>query len=167
MIFTTYYQQRQMQKASPPGASTQQQQTIMKLMPIMFGVFGFTFPAGLVVYWTVANVWQIGQQYALLKLGHIGPEALEKRIAEQRAKGDQPAKKGLMSRFMESAEAERQKRGKDAPAPTRKSQRPPSPGTPRRRPNTGKGGPSTKRTPPPKGTPPKEPRRKPGGDDDA
>ncbi len=47
MVGTTFYQQRQMQKASPPGAASSQQQAILKFMPIMFGVFGYTFPAGL------------------------------------------------------------------------------------------------------------------------
>ena len=56
MIGTTFYQQRQMQKASPPGAASGQQQAILKLMPIMFGIFGYTFPAGLTLYWTVEHM---------------------------------------------------------------------------------------------------------------
>src|SRR6187200_1582242 len=72
MIATTFYQQRQMTKASPAGAQSSQQQAILKFMPLMFGIFGFTFPAGLVVYWTTSNLWQIGQQAALLRAGHIG-----------------------------------------------------------------------------------------------
>ncbi len=75
MIATTYYQSRQMQQASPPGSQNPQQQMLTRVMPLMFGIFGFTFPAGLVVYWTVSNVLQIGQQYILLKAGHIGPQA--------------------------------------------------------------------------------------------
>jgi YidC/Oxa1 family membrane protein insertase len=113
MIATTFYQQRQMQKASPPGATSGQQQTIMKLMPIMFGVFGFAFPAGLVVYWTVSNIFQIGQQSYLMRAGHIGPEALDKRMAEQRAKNvDQPVKKGWMARMMEQAQQQERSGGK-------------------------------------------------------
>ena len=108
MVGTTFYQQRQMQKASPPGASSGQQQAILKVMPLMFGIFGFTFPAGLTLYWTVSNLWQIGQQYALLKAGHIGPDALERRIAEQRTKNaDKPAKQGFMSKMQERAEQAR------------------------------------------------------------
>ena len=75
MIATTYYQSRQMQQASPPGSQNPQQQMLTRVMPLMFGIFGFTFPAGLVVYWTVSNILQIGQQYVLLKAGHIGPQA--------------------------------------------------------------------------------------------
>ena len=65
MIGTTYYQQRQMQRASPPGAS-QQQQTLTRIMPLLFGIWGFIFPAGLVVYWTTTNLVQIGQQHFML-----------------------------------------------------------------------------------------------------
>jgi len=111
MVATTFYQQRQMQRASPPGAASGQQQAILKFMPLMFGIFGYTFPAGLTLYWTVSNLWQIGQQYALLKLGHIGPEAMERRMAEQRAKNaDQPAKSSFMTRMQERAEQSRKER---------------------------------------------------------
>jgi YidC/Oxa1 family membrane protein insertase len=112
MIGTTYYQQRQMQKASPPGASSSQQQAILKIMPIMFGFFGYAFPAGLVLYWTTSNVWQIGQQYALLRAGHIGPEALERRIAEQKARAasPEPVKRGFFARMMEQANEQQARR---------------------------------------------------------
>ncbi len=108
MIGTTFYQQRQMQKASPPGAQSAQQQAIMKYMPLMFAFFGLTFPAGLVLYWTTSNAFQIGQQAFLLRAGHIGPEALERRIAEQKARSNEPEKKGFMAKMMERAEAAQQ-----------------------------------------------------------
>jgi YidC/Oxa1 family membrane protein insertase len=112
MVGTTFYQQRQMQKASPPGAASGQQQAILKIMPLMFGIFGFTFPSGLTLYWTVSNLWQIGQQYVLLKAGHIGPDAMERRIAEQRSKNvNKPAKTGFMARMQERAEQAQQSRG--------------------------------------------------------
>ena len=75
MVGTTFYQQRQMQKVAPPGSTNPQQQALFKIMPLMFGVFGISFPAGLVVYWTTSNLWQIGQQHVMLRLGHIGPNA--------------------------------------------------------------------------------------------
>jgi YidC/Oxa1 family membrane protein insertase len=75
MVGTTYYQQRQMQKVAPPGSINPQQQALFKIMPLMFGIFGVSFPTGLVVYWTTSNFWQIGQQHLMLRLGHIGPNA--------------------------------------------------------------------------------------------
>ena len=64
MLGTTYVQQRQMQKASPGGS--QQQQMMTRIMPLLFGVWGFIFPAGLVVYWTTTNAVQIVQQQYML-----------------------------------------------------------------------------------------------------
>ena len=65
MIASQWYQQRQMTKASPPGANTQQQQ-LTRIMPLLFGIWGFIFPAGLVLYWTTTNLVQIGQQHFML-----------------------------------------------------------------------------------------------------
>jgi YidC/Oxa1 family membrane protein insertase len=117
MILTTFFQQRQMQKSSPPGAASQQQQAIMKIMPLFFGFIGFTFPAGLVLYWTTSNLFQIGQQTLLLRAGHIGPDALEKRMAEQRQKqaekAGQPQKKGIIGSMLERAEQDRQRKEAD------------------------------------------------------
>ncbi len=111
MIGSTYYQQFQMQKASPPGSQSAQQQAIMRVMPLMFAFFGLTFPAGLVLYWTTSNVFQIGQQAALLRAGHIGPDALEKRMAEQQERmANKPAKQGFMARMMERAESAQEQR---------------------------------------------------------
>ena len=175
MIGTTFYQQRQMQKASPPGAASGQQQAILKLMPIMFGIFGYTFPAGLTLYWTVSNTWQIGQQYVLLKAGHIGPDAMERRIAEQRAKNaNKPAKPGLMARMQERAE---QSQKAKQPPPKKPGSGQKSTGNPRsgtggkgtppkgRRPNTGGAGgtPKSGGTPKPGRRPNTDPGKRDGG----
>jgi len=161
MIGTTFYQQIQMQKASPPGSQSQQQQAIMKVMPLMFAFFGLSFPAGLVLYWTVSNGFQIGQQTFLLKAGHIGPEALERRMAEQRqkqvAQADKPQKQGFMSKMMSLSEKAQQQKAQQ-PKP------PPPKGGPRK-PTAGGGGGSTAKKPPPSGKGPKPgnqlPKKKP------
>jgi YidC/Oxa1 family membrane protein insertase len=75
-------------------------------MPLMFAFFGLQFPAGLVLYWTVSNGLQVAQQTYLLRAGHIGPEALERRMAEQNAKAANPTpKRGVMSWMTERAQA--------------------------------------------------------------
>ena len=109
MLGTAVYQQRQMTKASPPSAQSGSQQAIMKYMPLMYGVWGWAFPAGLIMYWTTANAIQISQQTLMLRAGHIGPEALERRMAEQREKMAQgtPQKKGIMGWMNEKAESAR------------------------------------------------------------
>jgi YidC/Oxa1 family membrane protein insertase len=153
MIGSTLFSQRQMQKASPPGASNQQQQLILKVMPVMFGFFGLQFPAALVLYWTVSNLFQMGQQTLLLKAGHIGPQAMERRLAENKAKAaNQPERKGLMARIVEratKAQEQREQLGRRGSA----GQKPP--GSRKRAP--GKGTPGSGARPKPK-----RPRRGPG-----
>lgn len=106
MLGTSYFQQRQMQKAQPPGAQSQQMQTMTRVMPLIFGFWGFIFPAGLVVYWSTSNFWQIGQQHFMIKARREldakgGPLAAKK---QKRAEG----KKGFMARMAEQAKAARE-----------------------------------------------------------
>jgi YidC/Oxa1 family membrane protein insertase len=123
MIATTFYSSRQTQKATPASAQNSQTQIITKVMPVMFGIFGFQFPAGLVLYWTVSNLFQIGQQAVMLRLGHIGPEAMDRRIADAKAKAsskpDKP-RSGFMGKMMERADQERKRRQGNDPPPLRK-----------------------------------------------
>ena len=106
MFATTFYQQRQMQKATPPGGSSQQQ-ALLKVMPILFGVFGIFFPAGLVLYWTTSNGWQIGQQYFMLKSRPTAEQLAE----TAKSKPQKSQRRGFMSSMMDRAEQEREKRG--------------------------------------------------------
>jgi YidC/Oxa1 family membrane protein insertase len=39
------------------------QQRVMMIMPIMFTFMFLAYPSGLVIYWTMSNLWAIGQQY--------------------------------------------------------------------------------------------------------
>jgi len=43
------------------------QAKIMKIMPVVFSVFFFFFPAGLVLYWLVNNILSIAQQWAITR----------------------------------------------------------------------------------------------------
>jgi hypothetical protein len=99
-----FFAQRQMMSATPPG-SQGQQQAIMKYLPIMFGVIGINFPAGLIVYWSSQSLFQIGQQVIMLRLGHIGPEALERRKAEIALRSStEKTKMSIMDRLSARAE---------------------------------------------------------------
>jgi YidC/Oxa1 family membrane protein insertase len=44
------------------------QARVMKIMPIVFSVFFFFFPAGLVLYWLVNNVLSIAQQWRITRV---------------------------------------------------------------------------------------------------
>ena len=125
MIGSTYYSSRQTQKATPASAQNPQTQIITRVMPLMFGVFGFAFPAGLILYWTVSNIFQIGQQAVMLRLGHIGPQAMDRRLEQAKSKssananGEKKPRTGIMGRMMERADNER-KRRLGEPEPLRK-----------------------------------------------
>jgi YidC/Oxa1 family membrane protein insertase len=147
MVASAFYMQRQTQKASPPGAQTGSQQQIMKYMPLMFAFFGINFPAGLVLYWTSSNLFQIAQQTLMLRAGHIGPDAIEKRMAEQKARAASGEKKeSRLTKWMSQAEEASARREQERATKTGK----PVPGS--------KPGPGPK----PKGSPPPKRGAQPG-----
>jgi YidC/Oxa1 family membrane protein insertase len=115
MVGSSYYMQRQTQKATPPGSQTGSQQAIMKYFPLLFAFFGLNFPAGLVLYWTISNGFQVAQQTIMLRAGHLGPDAIERRVAEQKARAAtaQP-KEGFMQRWAARAQAAQEARDQKA-----------------------------------------------------
>ncbi len=62
MGVTMYFQQK-----LSPSAMDPTQQKMMLAMPIVFTFLFLNFPAGLVLYWLLNNIIQIGQQYAIYK----------------------------------------------------------------------------------------------------
>jgi YidC/Oxa1 family membrane protein insertase len=61
------------QKITPTSADPTQQR-IMMIMPVMFTAMMAFSPSGVVLYWTVSQLWAIGQQYLTNQL--IGPPVL-------------------------------------------------------------------------------------------
>jgi YidC/Oxa1 family membrane protein insertase len=59
---TSLIQQKQISGRNPAAASNPQQQMLMKLGPIMLTGISIVYPAGLVVYLLVSNVYRVGQQ---------------------------------------------------------------------------------------------------------
>lgn len=51
------------QKMSPTGGDPRQAQMLLYMMPVMFTFIFWGMPSGLVLYWLVNNVLQIGHQY--------------------------------------------------------------------------------------------------------
>ena len=60
---TQIYQQK-----LTPMSGDPMQRRMMQLFPWMFTIFSLSFPAGLVLYWTVNNIVTIGQTMAFLRL---------------------------------------------------------------------------------------------------
>lgn len=55
------------QRMSPTGGDPRQAQMMLYMMPILFTFMFWGFPSGLVLYWFINNVLQIGHQYRLNK----------------------------------------------------------------------------------------------------
>ncbi|WP_288644540.1 YidC/Oxa1 family membrane protein insertase, partial [uncultured Helicobacter sp.] len=64
------------QQALTPSTLDPMQARIFKLLPIIFTIFFITFPAGLVLYWTINNIFAILMQIMINKI-------IDKRRAEQ------------------------------------------------------------------------------------
>ena len=55
------------QKMSPPAGDPRQAQMMLWMMPIIFTFMFWSFPSGLVLYWLVNNILQIGQQWLITR----------------------------------------------------------------------------------------------------
>lgn len=60
---TTFIQSKQ----TMPDTSSPQNKIMLYFMPLFIGYISLTFPAGLVIYWVVMNIMQIGQQALMNK----------------------------------------------------------------------------------------------------
>jgi YidC/Oxa1 family membrane protein insertase len=69
MGITMFWQQR-----ITPTAADPTQQKVMMIMPVMFTAMMAFSPSGVVLYWTISQVWAIAQQYLTNRL--IGPPAV-------------------------------------------------------------------------------------------
>lgn len=126
MAATTYLQQKQMQAAqvTTSDAQAQQMRIMNKVLPVMLLVAGFGFPAGVLLYWLVTNLWGIGQQY-LMQRGATpatatasGHAVVGARAEKAKPAAGKPAK-GKPSKSASSAGKERTAKARATP-PKRK-----------------------------------------------
>ena len=66
MMASTYFQQKQM-AGQATGPQAKQMQMMGRVMPLFLGFISLNIPAGVIIYWSVSNLWTIGQQYFFLK----------------------------------------------------------------------------------------------------
>ena len=97
MCVTQFFTQRQLtMKNMPPsaleGPTAAMQKNMMYFLPLIFAISGVNFPIGVLVYWTVSNLWSMGQQfYTIRKMPTPGSEAAKRLEARKKAKGQLPA----------------------------------------------------------------------------
>lgn len=65
VIVTGFLQARQSRRNAPNMNS--QMAIITNILPIGFGLFSLQFPAGLVLYFLVSNLWRLGQQELIMR----------------------------------------------------------------------------------------------------
>jgi YidC/Oxa1 family membrane protein insertase len=72
------------------------QRRMMMALPLVFTLFIFRFPAGLLVYWITTNLWTMGQQYFVRR--RVGPPPPRDGVVESSATGrSQPALAGALA----------------------------------------------------------------------
>ncbi|MDN5557877.1 MAG: membrane protein insertase YidC [Ruaniaceae bacterium] len=70
-----------------------QQKIMLYVMPVVFAVSGVAFPIGVLIYWTISNLWSMGQQaYTIRRQPSPGSEAYKAKQVRDAAKRE---KKGL------------------------------------------------------------------------
>ncbi len=74
------------QQKMTPSTADPVQQKMMMFMPVMFTVMFLWAPSGLVLYWTVSNLWAIGQQVVTNRLIGPPPRTSVRPPAERRVK---------------------------------------------------------------------------------
>ena len=82
VVAGSYYQQRQVsarRDGAAPGNAMQQ--NLMRIMPLMSGIWGFIFPAALMLYQATSSMFRIAQQAYITRSFYRGEESIGKRAA--------------------------------------------------------------------------------------
>jgi YidC/Oxa1 family membrane protein insertase len=94
MIGLQVFAQRQVNRRNPAAAAANpQMQTITKVMPFLFGIWGWAFQAGLTLYWTTSSALRIVQQWALYRFDPTLAESVKDKqvaLAKEAASGKKP-----------------------------------------------------------------------------
>lgn len=67
---TTFITQRQLMAQNSSSGNTtmmQQQKILLYVFPVMFLIYGFYFPIGVLIYWLTTNVWSMAQQRVIIR----------------------------------------------------------------------------------------------------
>lgn len=51
----------------PESPFLRQQKILLYVLPVVFGAGGIIFPIGVLIYWTVSNLWTLGQQFLVTR----------------------------------------------------------------------------------------------------
>jgi YidC/Oxa1 family membrane protein insertase len=104
VVVTAYLQQRQTMKNNPGGANPQAQ-IIGKVMPLVFAFISINLPAGVVLYFFVSNLWQMGQQELIIRKMDAGAPvgAGAKKVVDAKSTEASSGGGGFLARFTKPA----------------------------------------------------------------
>ncbi|UFN43002.1 membrane protein insertase YidC [Nocardioides okcheonensis] len=131
MTATTFLTQRQLMSKNMPadalsGPYAQQQKLLLYVLPVVFAVGGIAFPIGVLVYWTVSNLWTMAQQFYVIRNNPApGTPAADAKEQRDRAKAE---RKGVKTpaqleeeRLAAEAEARREEKSQTRVQPQRQT----------------------------------------------
>lgn len=162
---TTWFQQKQIQGRNKGAEINPQQQAIMKILPFMLPIFSFGFPAALVVYWFVSNLFRVGQQ-AFITRQIYGKhdserEIVKPEVVEPATSDNQTTRKQTGARAGSGGSTHGSRNPLSTPPPKKRKKPPAAQAKPAaKRSNERKepqSRPTSKRVTPKKNTPPPEP----------
>ena len=114
MSATQFFTQRQltarnMSDSAKESPMYRQQQMMLYLFPLIFAIGGINFPLGVLIYWTVSNLWSMGQQWWVIRNNPTKGSQAERELNERRAaKGLPPV--GMTKQQHEEKLAEQRER---------------------------------------------------------
>jgi len=99
VALTTFFQQRQTMRNNPNA--NPQAQMIGRIMPVVFAFISINLPAGVVLYFFVSNLWQIGQQELIIRRMNAEPISAKSTGGAIDAKSTEAATgaRGLLERL--------------------------------------------------------------------
>ena len=114
VVFVQYYQSKQMTRRNPQATVSPQMQMMTRVMPVMFGVFSFAFPAALNVYFIMSGVFRVAQQGAMYRwdptlVAHVRDRAKEVEAKSKPKAGDKGGKGDKGARAGDKARADGKK----------------------------------------------------------
>lgn len=98
MSVTTFTTQHQLMRKNMPAAAldnpmARQQKILLYALPLMFAVTGVNFPIGVLIYWTVSNLWTMCQQFYVIRRMPAPGSPAERALEERRLAKGKPVKK--------------------------------------------------------------------------
>ena len=113
---SAFYQQRQLTKRNPQMANNPAA-NVMKVMPLITVFIAYSFPAALVIYFVVSNLYRVGMQHYITHSMYSGEDSLAKKAhkAAAEAKALDGGTKGKAGGGAKATDTPEPRKGKETP----------------------------------------------------